>query len=199
VGFGLSYSVLIAVIAAVLMLIPFIGAFAAVVPPLVAFVLMHVATPTAFPVLRFVLLFVFLVVAQHIVINLLAPRVMSSAMGMHPLLVLLGLLLGAKLGGLWGAIFGVPVLGVALDTVDVIYRRVMRHRYGFQPRPVTTGDGEDKTGRGPAPAAPEIAVPQRRHHGRPDGLPRKSRLRRLGATLRPRVCPGDTHGTGPVG
>jgi predicted PurR-regulated permease PerM len=199
VGFGLSYSVLLAVMAAVLMLIPFIGAFAAIVPPLVAFVLMHLATTTAFPVLRFALLFVFLVVAQHIVINLLAPRVMSSAMGMHPLLVLLGLLLGAKLGGLWGAIFGVPVLGVALDTVDVIYRRVMRHRSGFQPLPVTTGDGEDKTGRGPAPAAPGIAVPQRRHHRRPDGLPRKSRLRRLGATLRPRACPGDTHGTGPVG
>ena len=36
-GFGLRYPVIIAVIAAVLMLIPFIGAFAAIVPPLVVF------------------------------------------------------------------------------------------------------------------------------------------------------------------
>src|SRR5207248_1676081 len=151
VGFGLSYAVLLAVLAAVMMLIPFIGAIAAIVPPLIAFVLLHVGAPTAFPVVRFVLLFVFLVVAQHIVINLLAPRVMSTAMGMHPLLVLLGLLLGAKLAGIWGAIFGVPVLGVALDMVDVIYRRVMRRRYGFQPMPVTNGDGEDKTERDSAP------------------------------------------------
>ena len=192
VGFGLSYTVLLAVLAAVMMLIPFIGAIAAIVPPLVAFVLMHVAEPTVFPVVRFVLLFVFLVVAQHIVINLLAPRVMSTAMGMHPLLVLLGLLLGAKLAGIWGAIFGVPVLGVALDMVDVIYRHVMHRRYGFQPMPVTNVDGEDKTGRGPAPP---LAALQRRHRGRPAGR------RRAGFAVRPRARPGDTHvsGAGPVG
>jgi predicted PurR-regulated permease PerM len=192
VGFGLSYSVLLGVLAAVMMLIPFIGAIAAIVPPLVAFVLLHVAEPTAFPVVRFVLLFVFLVVAQHIVINLLAPRVMSTAMGMHPLLVLLGLLLGAKLAGIWGAIFGVPVLGVILDMVDVIYRRVMHRRYGFQPMPVTNVDGEDKTGREPAPP---IAALQRRHRGRPAGQ------RRAGTAVRPRARPGDTHvsGAGPVG
>ena len=192
VGFGLSYTVLLAVLAAVMMLIPFIGAIAAIVPPLVAFVLMHVAEPTVFPVVRFVLLFVFLVVAQHIVINLLAPRVMSTAMGMHPLLVLLGLLLGAKLAGIWGAIFGVPVLGVALDMVDVIYRHVMHRRYGFQPMPVTNGDGEDKTERD---SAPPIAALQRRHRGRSDGR------RRGGTAVRPRARPGDTHasGAGPVG
>src|SRR5205085_6458650 len=92
VGFGLSYSVLLGVLAAVMMLIPFIGAIAAIVPPLVAFVLLHVGEPTAFPVVRFVLLFVFLGVAQPVVVTLVASRVMRTAMGMHPLLVLLGLL-----------------------------------------------------------------------------------------------------------
>jgi predicted lipid-binding transport protein (Tim44 family) len=70
---------------------------------------------------------------QHVVINVMAPRVMGTAMDMHPLLVMLGLLLGAKLAGIWGAIFGVPVFGVILDTTDLIYRRVMERRYGFHP------------------------------------------------------------------
>lgn len=138
-GFALSYALLISIVAAVLMLIPFIGAFVSMVPPLLGFVLAHVSDPS-FPLLRLVLLFMLLAIVQHIVINVLAPRVMSSVIGMHPLLVMLGLVLGAKLAGLWGAIFGVPVLGVILDTVDLIYRRVMERRYGFHPRHIEDFD-----------------------------------------------------------
>jgi len=128
VGFSLRYSILVAAVAAIAMLVPFIGAFAAIVPPLIAFVLVHVTDPT-FPIAGFVVLFMFLAVAQHVVLNLLAPRVMGSALNMHPLLVMLGLLLGAELSGLWGAIFGVPVLGVLLDITDLAYRRVASPRH----------------------------------------------------------------------
>lgn len=133
VGFNLSYTILIAAVSAVAMLVPFIGAFAAVVPPLVGFVLVNAVDPN-FPILRFFILLLLLAVAQHIVLNLLAPRVMGNALGMHPLLVMLGLLIGAALGGLWGAIFGVPILGVLLDVIDLTYRRVMERRFGFHPR-----------------------------------------------------------------
>jgi hypothetical protein len=37
---------------------------------------------------------------------------MEEALGMHPILVLLGLLIGAQVAGLWGALFGIPVLAV---------------------------------------------------------------------------------------
>jgi hypothetical protein len=69
---------------------------------------------------------------------------MGTAMDMHPLLVMLGLLLGAKLAGIWGAIFGVPVFGVILDTTDLIYRRVMERRYGFHPPSRAEMDAEDE-------------------------------------------------------
>lgn len=144
IGFGLQYAVLIAVLAAVMMLIPYVGAIAAVAFPMAGYVLTYVTAPV-FPVGSLVLLFAFLFVAQHIVLNLLAPRVMSSAVGMHPILVILGLLLGTKIAGLWGAIFGVPVFGVLLDTVDLIYRRVMDRRYGFQPPPTENIDKADDT------------------------------------------------------
>jgi predicted PurR-regulated permease PerM len=132
-GFGVrDYAVVLATIAAVMMLIPYIGAIAAVAIPMAGYVLAHVMDIN-FPVGGVVLLFLFLFVAQHIVLNLLAPRVMSSAVGMHPILVILGLLLGTKVAGLWGAVFGVPIFGVLLSTTDLVYRRVMGNRYGFHP------------------------------------------------------------------
>ena len=138
-GFRLQYQIFIAAFAAVMMLIPFIGTFAAIVPPLVGFALVHVATPSpSFPVGEFLLLLAFLIGSQQIVINVLAPRVMGSAVGMHPLFVVLGLLLGVQIAGLWGAIFGVPVFAALVEAADLIYKRVMARRFGF--RPPTTGE-----------------------------------------------------------
>ena len=177
-GFDLRYSALIAACAGILMLIPFIGAFLSVIPPLVGYLLVHVTDPT-FPFVRFVILFIFLVVIQHVVLNLLAPRVMSSTIGMHPLLVMLGLLLGARLAGLWGAIFGVPVLGVLLDTIDLIYRRVMDRRYGFHPLDVD-GEGEDETPRPPRGGGPlHLPTLRRSHAPVEDGAPAAERPRRV--------------------
>ena len=40
------------------------------------------------------------------------PRVMSEAVGLHPLLVFAALLVSIKVAGFWGAFFGIPVAGV---------------------------------------------------------------------------------------
>lgn len=131
VGFGLqSYSVFIAVFAGLAMLVPFVGTFAAIVPPIIGFVLVHASD---FSTGYFLLLLVFLFGSQQIVLNVLAPRVLGQSVGMHPLLVVLGLLLGAQFAGIWGALFGVPVFGVIVDTFDLAYRRIMHRRYGFDP------------------------------------------------------------------
>lgn len=135
--FGLPYRAFIAIFAGIMMLIPFVGTFAALVPPILLFV---ISSPS-FQFSRFLLLLAVLIATQQVVINLLAPRVMGAAVGMHPLLVVLGLMLGIKVAGLWGAIFGVPVFGVALETADMIYRRFMSRRYGFSPVDMTGGTG----------------------------------------------------------
>jgi len=144
-NFGLqSYSVFIAIFAGVMMLIPFVGTFAAVIPPIIGFLLVHASN---FQTGYFILLILFLFGSQQIVLNVLAPRVLSTAVGMHPLLVVLGLLLGTKIAGPWGAIFGVPVFGVILDTADLIYRRVMDRRYGFHPPERSQDDEHDGKGK----------------------------------------------------
>ncbi|MGH2389318.1 MAG: AI-2E family transporter [Chloroflexota bacterium] len=151
--FGVPYPVVVAAIAAVMMLVPFIGTFLAIIPALLGFMLAH-ATDPSFPWPGLVILLLLLAAVQHVVINVMAPRVMGGAMGMHPLTVLVGLLLGAAVAGLWGAIFGAPVFGVALDLADLIYQR-LRARWDGKP---PTGDAEGTTTApkeetGPAPPA----------------------------------------------
>lgn len=173
-GFNLNYPLLIAIVSGVLMLIPFVGAFASVVPPLIGYVLVH-ATDASFSFGHLILLLAFLATVQHIVINVLAPRVMSSAMGMHPLLVMLGLLIGTKMGGLWGAIFGVPILGVILDTVDHIYRQVIRRQQGAGAQAAERGPaGARAAPRPPVRAAGVVTVRRR-----PPPAAGEPRLRRL--------------------
>jgi predicted PurR-regulated permease PerM len=53
-----------------------------------------------------------LIVFQFIVVNVLMPRVISDAIGLHPLLVFASLLVSIKVAGFWGAFFGIPIAGV---------------------------------------------------------------------------------------
>ena len=55
---------------------------------------------------------IILVVVQTVIVNWLQPRLMRGALGLHPILVLVGLLVGAQVAGIWGALFGIPVIAV---------------------------------------------------------------------------------------
>jgi predicted PurR-regulated permease PerM len=64
----------------------------------------------------------------------LSPRVMSSGIELHPLMVILGVLAGEKLGGVPGMFLSVP----AIALVRVFYRRMVISVSGShaQPTPV---------------------------------------------------------------
>ena len=101
---GLPYAFLIVATSALAMLIPFFGPPLALLPPILA---------TAVFRPEWVLLVApVLLVVQTILVNYLQPRLMREALGMHPILVLVGLLVGAQVAGLWGALFGIPILAV---------------------------------------------------------------------------------------
>lgn len=101
---GLPYGFVIVAASAIAMLIPFFGPPLALVPPILA---------TAIFAPEWILLVApALLIVQTILVNYLQPRLMQEALGMHPLLVLIGLLVGAQIAGLWGALFGIPVLAV---------------------------------------------------------------------------------------
>lgn len=101
---GLPYLFLVAFISTVAMLIPFFGPPLALLPPIIA---IAIYAPEWFLIAA-----PLLVVAQTILVNYLQPRLMQGALGMHPLVVLVGLLVGAQVAGVWGALFGIPVIAV---------------------------------------------------------------------------------------
>ena len=102
--FAIPYLFLVGTISALLMLIPFFGPPLALIPPIAAVAIFN---PGAFlPVT------IILVAVQTVAVNWLQPRLMQGALGLHPILVLVGLLLGAQVAGVWGALFGIPVIAV---------------------------------------------------------------------------------------
>ena len=113
---GLGYVLLASLVAGLVMFIPFFGPFLALAPPLlVAF--FHL------PITGVVLVLAALLVLQQVVLNILAPKIMSESVGIHPLLVFLAILAGAKMAGLAGAIFGVPIAGVLNAMLWHFYRQ----------------------------------------------------------------------------
>ena len=103
-AFGVPYSGVLAVFSGLFVMIPFFGPILATVPVLV---ITFLGAPNAFlPVLLLQLLL------QQVMLNVVSPRIMSKAIGIHPIFVFLALLLGAKIAGFWGVLLGVPIAGV---------------------------------------------------------------------------------------
>ncbi len=100
----LNFVLIASLFAGLFMLIPLVGPFLALLPP---FFVCIVQTPELT-----IWLLLALFIYQFIIVNVLMPRVMSEAVGLHPLLVFAALLVSVKVAGFWGAFFGIPVAGV---------------------------------------------------------------------------------------
>ncbi len=85
-------------LAGIFMLLPFLGAFLAVIPPAL---LVVIQTPPDGLILKLVILIFALGAWQHVVLNVLAPRIYGHHLGMDPIILFAALLLGAKEGGIW--------------------------------------------------------------------------------------------------
>jgi predicted PurR-regulated permease PerM len=105
-----DYALLASVVAAVVLLIPFVGPVIAVVLPVLIALLTHPDVA--------VYLFVGLLALQQVLFNVLAPRILSQQIGLHPLLVFFAVLTGARVAGIWGAIFGVPIVAVVVTMIS---------------------------------------------------------------------------------
>ena len=69
-----------------------------------------------------VLLLIILFVIQSLMVNILGPRILSSAIGLHPIYVVAALMVGGQIAGIWGALFGIPVAGA----INLIGRPLLR-------------------------------------------------------------------------
>ena len=110
---GVKYALLIGALAAVLNIVPFVGAT-------VAAVLATLSALNDGPVLAGVALAV-MIGCQTIEGKLLAPYFVGRATGLHALAVLLALLAGFELGGLIGGLVAVPLLAGAWEIVRTLW------------------------------------------------------------------------------
>lgn len=150
---GQANSLPVAIVCGLLMLLPFLGAFLAIVPP-VALVLLQ--TPGDQVIAKLIILLIVLIVAQQITLQIIAPRLYGSTMGVHPLLLFAGLLIGAKIGGVWGAFFAGPAVAIAYSMFEVFYDRYQRSSPHFPnkpPLPPTTDDDGERSEPQPAEAS----------------------------------------------
>lgn len=101
---GLPYLPVTTAASGVLMAIPFFGPFVAWAPPVIVALL----TPGDHGLATAILM----IVGWMAVMNVLQPRLMQEAVGIHPIVVLGSVLIGSKIAGVTGAIFGIPVAAV---------------------------------------------------------------------------------------
>jgi predicted PurR-regulated permease PerM len=87
-----------------LMAIPFFGPFVSWAPPVLVAVL--VKPEATLPAI------VSMGVGWFLVMNVVQPRLMAQAVGIHPIVVLGSVLIGSKVAGVTGAIFGIPIAAV---------------------------------------------------------------------------------------
>lgn len=110
---GLDYGVTLAVLAAVLNVIPYLGSFIAVIPAVVIGLL---TSPTMF--LKVVAV---LVIEQTIEGRFIQPQILGNSLKIHPITILFILLISGRLFGLSGVILGVPGYAVIKVVFSEIY------------------------------------------------------------------------------
>lgn len=116
---GIQFELLLAVFAAFMELIPFIGPILSAVPA-IAVGLFH-SWETALAIL---LLFV---IIQQVEGNLLVPRIVGDSVNIHPAVVMLLVVLLAPLGLIW-LIVAVPLVAIIRDVYRYVYGRFSHPR-----------------------------------------------------------------------
>jgi predicted PurR-regulated permease PerM len=101
---GLPLAALTSVSAGILQAIPFFGPFLSWAPPVVVALVLQ--PEAALPAV------LFMGAGWMVVMNVLQPRIMQDAVGIHPIVVLGSVLIGSRIAGIPGAIFGIPIAAV---------------------------------------------------------------------------------------
>lgn len=113
---GLSqFGLIIGVLAFLFETIPMVGPALASIPAILISLLLPVPFPRTYEIL------VYFIIVQVIESNVLGPRIVGHAVGLHPVASILALIVGAQLFGAFGALLATPVLGAAWVVVASLY------------------------------------------------------------------------------
>lgn len=125
--FGVKYSLILAVVAGVMSLIPIFGSILSTLPIVLASL---VSGEHGLDVFRGVAMTAWIVGIHFLEANLLNPKIIGTAAKIHPVLVIFSLILGEHSYGLVGALLAVPVL----STIQVVFLFLYRKAWKDLPR-----------------------------------------------------------------
>jgi len=151
IALGIEFVPLTTALVAIFQMIPFFGPFVSWAPPVVAAILTQ--PDAVIPIT------IIMGVGWFITMNVVQPRVMASAVGIHPVVVLVSVLIGLRIQGVVGAIFAIPVAAV----ISAFFFHFLNRSQGG-PRDVASRAArrvEEREGRPVrVPKPPSVAVPQ---------------------------------------
>jgi predicted PurR-regulated permease PerM len=111
-----AYALLFGAWVALTEVLPYLGPWLGGIPPAIYALVVH-----PFSIVWVVILFI---VIQEVEGHVIVPKVMGSALRLHPLLVIFGLLAGTDVDGLIGALVALPLLAVGRATWEFFAERV---------------------------------------------------------------------------
>lgn len=117
---GLDYAGILAIVASVTSVIPYIGATLAMIPAIII-----ALTTSWFMVVKLIIVWL---VVQFLDGNFVEPNVMGKNLKIHPLTIIIVLLVLGELLGLVGLILGVPIYAISKVLVTFAFRK-FKQRY----------------------------------------------------------------------
>jgi predicted PurR-regulated permease PerM len=124
---GIPSAFIVAVLVALVSLIPTIGGIIALIPLAIAPLLQGSTVFTEMNALTLTLLVVGInFVISQIIWNVVAPKIMGDAVSLPLPLIFIGIIIGAALGGVLGAFLIVPILGTIRVVVEYLVAKITR-------------------------------------------------------------------------
>lgn len=106
---GIPFALPLALLAGILEIVPTIGPIISAVPAII--VALTISPGVAIAVV------VFYILLQMLENNILVPKIMEKAVGLNPIVIILGVLIGAKFLGILGALLSVPFIAMVIIIV----------------------------------------------------------------------------------
>jgi predicted PurR-regulated permease PerM len=128
---GVPFALVLGLFLAVWEVIPVIGPPVGFAPCLIVVALNGLDNVPLDRVWQVVIITLVFLLAQQLRDNLVAPKYIGNAVGLHPVTIFLAILVGAKIDGLLGIIFSIPVA----SALHVIYSHIRAH-YKAEAQPV---------------------------------------------------------------
>ena len=124
---GLEFAIFFAVLSALLVVVPYFGAIAGAIPPIL---LALTDSPG-----KALIVLVAYVAVQQVEGNVIIPLVMSQTVRLHPAVIAIGVVVVGQLFGVPGLFVAVPILSLIVITVDEFWVKQIEETERTRRRP----------------------------------------------------------------